>query len=164
MEKKGLSEVIATTLLILMVVVIGISIYSYSSNFLGNQKKGLSSALNPNFAVSIDDIVINPTGILATLPASLSEPVEEQEIVITITRTDNEDKEIKGIRFIFTNKLENNNIYDVMDPPAEAGIPKSYKITNTQLNLVSFSDAEKVSLVFILTEGTTQILAEKNLE
>lgn len=164
MEKKGLSEVIATTLLILLVVVIGVSIYLYSSNFLGNQKKELSSALNPNLALSIDDIVINQTGTLATLPASPSEPLEEQEIIITITRTDNEDKEIQGIRFIFTDKSGNNKIYNIMNPPAEAGIPKSYKITSTQLNLVSFSDIEKVSLSFILAEGTTPILAEKTLK
>lgn len=163
MEKKGLSEVIAVTLLILLAIVIGISVYSFSNNFLGNQKKQLSSALATNLGASIDDITISNVGVLGSSSILPSESVEEQ-IIITVTRIDNEDREIPGVRFIFTDKSGNNKIYDAMDPPAEAGIPKSYEITNTQLNLVDFSDIEKVSLSFILTEGgATGILAEKNI-
>lgn len=163
MRKKGLSEVIAVTLLILLVIVIGASIYSYSSNLFGNQKKQLNSALTQNLGASIDDISISLTGALANLPALPSG--SEQEIAITITRTDNEDTEIPGIRFIFTDSSGINKIYDAMDPPAEIGIPKTYEITNTQLNLADFLNIDKVSLSFILKEGNpTQILAEKTLK
>jgi len=163
MEKKGLSEVIATTLLILLAIVIGISVYSFSNNFLGNQEKQLDSALTTNLAASIDYVTIGPVGELANLPVLPSGSAEE-EITIIVTRIDNEDKEIPGARFIFTDKSGNNKIYDVMDPPAEVGIPKSYKITNTQLELTDFSNIEKVSLSFIITEGSaTKILAEKTL-
>ncbi len=51
-----------------------------------------------------------------------------------------------------------------MDPPAETGVPKPYTITNAQLNMIDFSEIEKVSLSFILEEGgVTGILAEKTL-
>lgn len=164
MKKKGLSEVISMTLAILLVLVVGVSIYTFSSSFINNQKNNMDSSLNPYLSASIDDVSVQPTGSLATLPPFPSGQ-EEQKIIITITRTDNEYKNIIGTRFILTDKDGKNYIYDSNIPPEETGIPKSYEMTNAQVNLADFSQIDKVSISFILAEDkTTQILAEKTLQ
>ncbi len=108
MGKKGLSEVISVTLLILMVIVVGVFVYSFSNNIIGIQKKQLNSALTLNLRASIDDITI--TGALATFsPFSLGS--KGKEMIIIVTRIDNEDKKIFGIKFIFTDRSGNYNLY-----------------------------------------------------
>ena len=165
MEKKGLSEVISMTLVILLVIVVGASIYTFSSNFISTQKGNLDTSLNPYLSASIDDISIQPTGALSSLPAFPEQQIQEQKIIITITRTDNQDKDISGVRFILTDKSGNNKIYDSMIPPAETGMLKTHEITNTQLNIVDFSNIDKVSISFLLAKDKpTQVLAEKVLE
>ncbi len=164
MEKKGLSEVISITLAVLFIMVLGASIYTFSNNLFNSQKKDIEPFLNQYLSASVDDVTVESTGTLATLPASPSESVDEQKILITITRTDNQEATILGVRFIFTDKSENNIIFDSFDPPAETGVSKTYEIFNTQSNVANFLQINKISISFLLAENQpTKILAEKDL-
>ena len=165
MEKKGLSEVISITLAVLFIMVLGVSIYTFSTNFVNTQKKDLDPYLNQYLSASIDDVSIESTGALTTLSASPSISIQEQKVLVTITRTDNQDAKLTGVRFIFTDKSGNNKIFDSPDAPSDTGVSKTYEILNTQVNIADFSEIEKVSVSFLLAEDRpTQILAEKIVE
>ncbi len=165
MKKKGLSEVISITLAVLFIMVLGVSIYTFSTNFVNTHKKDMEPLLNDYLSASIDDVSIQPTGALATLPATPTISIQEQKVLVTITRTDNQDAKLYGVRFIFTDKAGNNKIFDSLDAPFETGVSKTYEILNTQADIEDFSQLEKISVSFLLSENRpTQILAEKVLE
>lgn len=158
MKKKGLAEVIAVTLLILITIVIGVSINSFFTGFIKNQKNEFS--FNPYLKASIDDVKIE-RGVLATASPSA---IDEERIILTVTRLDNEGEDISGIRFIFSKNSGENKMYDIKDK-LESAVSKSYEISNSDIGITSFSEIEKVSLSFLLPNGKpTQILSEKELE
>ena len=165
MDKRGFSGIVAAILLIFLVVIIGGIIYSYSAGFLEKQKASSESFPNQNLKAEINDVKIEPTGGLSTLPPLPSgEQIPEEKITIIIIRTDNEPINPRGARFTFSDKSGSSYTYDIFDPPLEAGFPKTYKITNSQLKITSFSDIEKVSLSFILEKGSqTKTLAEREI-
>lgn len=168
MNKRGLSEVISVTFGILIVVIIATIIATYSGNFLEKQKKSSEPFLNSNLKATIEDIKIENTGLISSVsglrPRPLKTLSEEEKITIIISRTDNEDIIPKGVRFTFYDKSGSSYTYDINDPPAETGISKTYELTNTELNINSFSNIEKVSLSFILEQGSqTGILSEKEI-
>lgn len=148
MEKRAVSTVVSTIILILILMTIVSLIVLFSNNFFGLIKRDTPNPLYQKLKISMDSATIGP----------------DETITITITREDNEEIALKGVRFKFTDINGNSYTYDVNDPLAETGISKPYTITNTDLGIGSFSGINKVSVSGITPEGKqTSDLDEKEL-
>jgi len=151
MNKKGVSQIVATIIIIFIAITISVLIIGFSNNFFGLLKRD-STTLTPgyqNLKISINSA---ETGSVA------------ETIDLIITREDNEDLSLKGIRFKFEDVEGNSYTYDINEPPVEAGISKSYTISNIDLNAETLSNMNKVSLSAITEEGKqTKILDERDV-
>ncbi len=157
MKKKGLSDVIATVLLVLLVMVLGVTVFSFSKDLFENQKQE-TEGLSFYYDAKIRDVRIFESGGLASAPGTDSIlPVEIIEIAVE--RTDNEGK-VVGIKFIFDEGGKSYS-YDSYDPLNNAGVVKIYKIGNEDLGIEDFSKIKKVSISLLYGKGKpTKILDE----
>ena len=103
MEKRGVSTIIATIIIILILMTIVSLIVLFSNNFFGLLKRESTpvSTIYQGLKISIDSITVN----------SSSNP---EIMTIIITRQDNEDIILRGVRFKFfdingRNKVVNNS-------------------------------------------------------
>lgn len=151
MNKKGLSVVISSIILILIVVSAVSLIFAYSSG-LFLQQKDYAVVLSPEYqklGISIDSVTLNPN-----------------EAIIIVSRTDNEGENIpiKGLRFKFTNKNGESYSYDVAESSLEAGESKTYNIPYSSLGVSYSGEMDSLSLNAISPQGKqTQTLDEKQL-
>jgi len=152
MEKRGASTVVATIILVLILMTVVSLIVLFSSNFLAGLKKD-SSTLAPIYQklkMSIDSVTINSS-------------VSPEIMTISLTRIDNEDIPLKGVRFKFLDINGNSYTYDMNMLP-EAGFSKQYQIKNTDINMGTFSSINKVSVSAITPENKqTNDLDEKEI-
>ena len=152
MEKRGVSPIVATIILIFILMTIVSLIVLFSNNFFGLLQRDTIpvSPLYQKLKISMDSVNIDAS-------------VMPETMTITITREDNEEILLKGVRFKFWGR-GNSYTYDVNDPPAETGISKPYTITNTDLNINTFSEINKVSVSAITPEGKqTKDLDEREI-
>ena len=113
-----------------------------------------SSTLSPLYQklkITIDSVTINSS-------------VTPEVMTVTLTRVDNEDIPLQGVRFKFLDINGNSYTYDINTPPADVGLSQPYYIKNTDINIGTFSSINKVSVSAVTPEGKqTNDLDEKDI-
>ena len=146
MDKKGVSVILATIIVILILVALVSIIVVFSNDFLNKQKDPIK-ILSPEYQklkISIDSVIVNPTNL-----------------TIIISRGDSEGQEIplKGVRFKFIDKTGNSYTHDINDAPVEPAESKTYTILDSDIGTSSFLSINDVSVSGVSPEGKqTQIL------
>jgi hypothetical protein len=154
MNKKGVSAILATIIIILILLSLVTIIVMFSNDFLNKQKDPIK-VLSPQYQklkISIDSVAVNP-------PTNTN-------MTIIISRTDNEGGTIplKGVRFKFTDTDGSSYTHDVNIAPIDTGESKEYTILDSDIGTTGFLSIKDVSVFGISLEGKqTQILDEKSL-
>jgi hypothetical protein len=154
--KKGASQIISVVLLILIAVAIAGIVINISTGIIEEKKKettGFSFYYDAKIYILTD---------LASL--SLGGTAEPSELTLGVKRLDNE-KEVKGVRFIFEDNLGGSHSIDFYEnPPNDAGIIQEYTIEASSIGVSNLSEIKKVSLSLLYEENqATGILDEKEL-
>ena len=151
MDKKGVSAVVATIVLIFLAVIL-IGIVAVSLNGFLNKQKDSMKVISPqykNLKISIDSVVVSPTNMM-----------------IVVSRGDSEAEQIplKGIRFKFNGNSGNSYTYDENEAPIEPAESKNYTILGSYIGVSDFSGINDVSVSGISPEGKqTEILDDYSL-
>lgn len=162
MKRQGVSNIIATVLIIAIVIVIAGITAAFLSNTLQKTKDNSPNINEVYYDAKIQDIKIEDSTGLATNPSQNAVPVT-QKITILVKRNDNEQS-ATGIQFLFYSSSGNSYSYNSNDPPNDPGIIKQYEITNSDINMNDFSTIEKVSISLIYRNNKiTRILDEKSI-
>lgn len=147
MKKRAISEIFATILLAITIIILMAVIW----NFSGNQPSSKSDGNSQLFNADIQSAEFYQSGIIFSggNPAQ-SQP--EETIEITIQRLDNENP-VKGIRFIFEDSEKIIYSYDdYNDPPNDAQM-RIYSIKNKDIKSLGTFQGKIVSISFILENG-----------
>jgi flagellin-like protein len=157
--KKGLSEVVSSVLLIFIVIVLALIIFSFSKGFL-NDKQRETEGLSFYYGAEIGYAEYYDLGALYSGAGG-----DLEEIEIALRRTDNEQQDIRSVRFIFEGS-GSKYVYEteVIGNRTFSKMFNLYKITNEDLGLDSFDNIESVSVIFLYGKGNpTEILAESDI-
>jgi hypothetical protein len=155
--KKAASEVIATTLLIMIVITIGAIIFIFSKSILEKQETQI-----PALGSYYDADLYILTDLATLAPGSGG---ASGNLLLGVRRIDNENG-IVGARFMFADDNGNSYSYDdYSNPPNETGITKEYEITPIDVGITDFSGVRKVSLSLLYAKNkATRVLDEEPLE
>jgi flagellin-like protein len=168
-NKKAISPIIATVIIISMVFVIGVIVYNFSTNFLEKQTKNTEEI--PNYY----DVELS---ILMELGSSTLLSLDNgDKLSLGVMRIDNQDSSnwtsdekknilIKGIRFNFKDNKGNSYSHDVYSaPPVMTGFTYPYKISLEESGAQSWNSIEEISIMLIYgQEKVTRILDEIIIE
>jgi flagellin-like protein len=148
-NKRGISPIIATTLLIAIIILLGVIIYNFSIRFFRGQEAETESF---SFYYDIELSILLDSGSF-----SLSGLDDLDNLTLGIRRIDNQDFSnqtfaeneenlIKGVRFNFEDDKGNSYSYDdYNNPPLMPGFSYTYQINLTDLGIASWQDVEEIS-------------------
>jgi hypothetical protein len=151
MDKKGVSAVVATIILIFIAVIL-IGIVAVSLNGFLDKQKDSMKVISPqykNLKISIDSVIVGPANMM-----------------IVVSRGDSEAEQIplKGVRFKFTENSGNSYTHDENEAPIEPAESKNYTILGSDIGVLDFSGIKDVSVFGISPEGKqTEILDDYSL-
>lgn len=158
MKKKAISEILSNTLLILVVIVIGALIFLFSSSFINTSK--VSNNPNYNAQIVYAEVVPPESGEFSTGPVEGS--IELTEIIrIGVERQDNEGN-VTGVLFIFEDNKGSSYSFEVYDGPNDAGMIKTYNISNVDIGIENFDNIKKIKVSLIVGKSKTKTLSESD--
>jgi flagellin-like protein len=168
-NKKAISPIISTVLLISIIVIIGVLIYNFSINFFEKQKtetSGLSAYYDVELSILMDLGSVSLNGIGDGNPLILGVRRIDNQDSTNWTTQEKENNLIKGIRFNFEDNQGNSYSYDTYSfPPIRAGFTYSYEVALSDSKASSWNDLTKISIMLIYGQNkVTEVLDEIFIE